>query len=308
MQHTIRYMERRGIDITKWDECIRTASNSLVYGFSWWLDAMSKNWGALVLNDYEAVMPLTWKKKYGFYYLHQPWFTASLGLFSKPAISQDLAVFLQAIPAHFRFWDIDVHETNTLNPPGIKGLQVHERKNMLLKLSDGYNMAENEYSRLAKRKLRLAAGHNLLVNDRYPVRDAIHFYKHYYGDRHPAITTNDYQNLITACEKALAENHATCYAAQQDEKTKAVFIVLKDDHFFYSLLGGSTPEGQQLGAFYFLTDAAISDAANAGCNFRFEGSDIEGISFFNSQFGPEEIKYYHLKLNKLPFFAKVFKQ
>jgi len=44
---------------------------------------MADQWDALVLNDYEAVMPLTWNKKYGIHYLFQPFFCASLGVFAK---------------------------------------------------------------------------------------------------------------------------------------------------------------------------------------------------------------------------------
>ena len=49
----------------KWDNCITNAPNGLIYGYSFYLDHMAKQWDALVLNDYEAVMPLTWNKKYG---------------------------------------------------------------------------------------------------------------------------------------------------------------------------------------------------------------------------------------------------
>ena len=34
-------------------------------------------WDALVLDDYAAVMPLTWRRKYGTRYLYQPAFTTA---------------------------------------------------------------------------------------------------------------------------------------------------------------------------------------------------------------------------------------
>ena len=60
----IRYLSQAQIDKKKWDECIDRADNGLIYPYSFYLDALSKNWDALVLNDYEAIMPLTWNKKY----------------------------------------------------------------------------------------------------------------------------------------------------------------------------------------------------------------------------------------------------
>ena len=66
MNH-IRYIQHEEIDKAKWDSCIANAGNSLIYGYTWWLDNISPGWHALVLNDYDAVMPLTWRKKYGFF-------------------------------------------------------------------------------------------------------------------------------------------------------------------------------------------------------------------------------------------------
>ena len=59
----IKYLQHKEIDKAKWDACIEQAPNGLIYSYSWYLDAMSKHWDALVLKDYEAVMPLTWNKK-----------------------------------------------------------------------------------------------------------------------------------------------------------------------------------------------------------------------------------------------------
>ncbi|WP_315816464.1 hypothetical protein [Paraflavitalea speifideaquila] len=56
----------------KWDRCIADAPNGLIYGYSFYLDKMADNWDGLVLNNYEAVMPLPWKKKWGIYYLAHP--------------------------------------------------------------------------------------------------------------------------------------------------------------------------------------------------------------------------------------------
>ena len=81
----IQYLQQQQVDKIKWDQCIGNAANGLVYAYSFYLDAMAKHWDALVLGDYEAVMPLTWNKKYGVQYLYQPPFAAALGVFGKQA-------------------------------------------------------------------------------------------------------------------------------------------------------------------------------------------------------------------------------
>src|SRR5436190_22577275 len=94
----IQYLVNTGIEKTKWDRCMDNAVNGLVYGYSFYLDAMADNWDALVMGDYEAVMPLTWKKKYGIHYLCQPFLTPQLGIFSSTINAVMLENFLRSIP------------------------------------------------------------------------------------------------------------------------------------------------------------------------------------------------------------------
>ena len=99
----IKCVTYQQIDKQKWDGCIDKAVNGLVYAYSFYLDEIADNWDALILNDYEAVMPLTWRKKYGIHYLYQPFFCASLGIFTEQKIADELtAKFLQAVPANER--------------------------------------------------------------------------------------------------------------------------------------------------------------------------------------------------------------
>ena len=71
----IRYIRRKEIDIAKYDACIETAINARIYAYSWYLDIVADNWDILVLNDYEAVMPLPWRSKYFIKYVYPPAWT-----------------------------------------------------------------------------------------------------------------------------------------------------------------------------------------------------------------------------------------
>ena len=59
----ISYQTHLELDFDKWDTCIAQAEHSLIYGFSWYLDAICDDWDGLVMNDYEAVFPLPKRKK-----------------------------------------------------------------------------------------------------------------------------------------------------------------------------------------------------------------------------------------------------
>ena len=304
----ISYLPQANIDKQKWDRCIDAAPNALIYAYSFYLDGMSKNWDALILNDYEIVMPLTWNKKYGVYYLYQPFFTKALGIFGN--ISDEIVnVFLHAIPKHFKYLDIDFKEY-IINPSKLtlQNLQLKQRDNFLLDLNKKYEEIYGGYKRLAVRMLKKAAAHNVEVLKNRNVTEVIEFYQKYYSKKHPEIKFNDYKRLTAACNIASGKTQAATYVAEINGQVVAVYLVLKDDKFIYSLIGGSNKSGKDCGAFYLLTDAAIKDHAGTNRTFRFEGSDKKGIAFFNMQFNPLPINYYHLTLNKLPWPIKFFKK
>lgn len=307
MPSAIQYLKRSEIDDQRWDSCVRKATNGLAYAHTWWLDNMSPGWNALVTGDYDAIMPLTSKKKYGVHYLYQPWFTANLGVFFGEAGTGFTSDFLRAIPAFYKWWEIDLNENNFFTPDGLPKLEIRYRKNMLVAANKGYAAIFDNYSRLAKRKLNRAAENKLLIDTNYPPASAIEFYRQHYQQQHPGTTSHDYEQLVEACTQAERQQQLCCFGITRQQEVLAVYIVLKDLRYCYSLLGGSSPQGKTMGAFYLATDAALQTAAANGLQFRFEGSDIPGIAYFNRQFGANEITYPHLKMNGLPSIIKLFK-
>ena len=304
MNH-IRYIQHNDIDKQKWDSCIEIAGNSLIYGYTWWLDTISPGWHALVLNDYEAVMPLTWRKKYGIYYLYQPFCTAALGMFYKPRINVAAQDFFYAIPTMYKYWDIDVNDCNQVAD---KSINAFERVNQMLALEGNYDEVRKGYSRLAKRKLNKAGANNLVLVTGCEPKIIIDLYRKEYHNQHSA-GLEEYGALTRCCDVALGKNMAETYLAQSSAgDIVSFYITLKDDNFVYSLLGGSAAIGKQTGGFYFLTDAAIRSNCKLNKTFRFEGSDNKGIHFFNNQFGAYSKTYLHIQHNKLPFPFSVFKK
>jgi len=303
----IRYLERNEIDTVKWDRCIQESPIGLMYARSFYLDAMAENWTALVAGDYEYVMPLTWKKKAGFKYLYQPYFTKSLGVFGNTRHSIDIATFLNAIPDIYKYWDIDLNENNFVSGV-IHKLHQRARRNYLLSLAKDYEHIRQEYKRLANRMTKKAIeGQVQIARGESPVL-IIELYQRDYANRHKKISASIYERLKECSKYAFDNNLAETYLARsQSGEILAYYMILKDKRFIYSLLGGSTKEGKQHGAFYLLTDAIIRDHAGSDKIFRFEGSDIPGISFFDNLFGPKSISYQHVVMNKLPFFIRFFK-
>ena len=301
----IQYLSHKEIDKTKWDACITQASNGLIYAYSFYLNAMAKHWDALILNDYEAVIPLTWNKKYGFYYLYQPAFTASLGVFGKNLNKELIDDFIRTIPSKFKLIEISLNAGNIITDSNTFSLL---RSNYILHLNRSYEELYNAYRDNHKRNINKAIQLGCRVSKEIPVDEIIQLNKeqlqHIDGAK-----PEDYSNFKNLYEFLKNRGHAKTYAIV-DPKNK----VLASAVFFFShnrayyIMVGNHPDGKTLGASHALIDAFIKDHAGKDLILDFEGSDIRNLAFFYSSFGATEEIYPALKINRLPWYVRLLKK
>jgi len=301
----IKYFQHNEIDKAKWDACISSASNGLIYSYSYYLDAMAKHWDALVLNDYEAVMPLTWNKKYGFYYLYQPAFTASLGVFGKNLTKDVIDNFVSMIPSKFKLVEISLNSGNIVDEP--KSFS-QLRSNYILHLNRSYEQLYKAYRDNHKRNITKAFQLGCSVSKKGSVDEIIQLNKEQL--RHiDGTKPEDYPNFKKLYELLKSRKQAEAYAII-DPKNK----ILASAVFFFShnrayyIMVGNHPDGKTIGASHALIDAFIKDHADQNLILDFEGSDIRNLAFFYCGFGATEEIYPALKLNKLPWYIRLLKK
>ena len=301
----IQYVPYKQIDKLKWDGCIDTASNGLVYAYSFYLDAMAKHWDALVLNDYEAVMPLVWNKKYGTYYLYQPFFTAALGVFGNAISPALLTDFLQAIPAKFKYWDIYLNYANRLQ---LTSYILYKRVNYVLPLNEAYERIYAGFRDNIKRNIKKSAQLNCIIKKDITIEEVINLAQEQSRQFSPA-TDDDYQYFKQLYHHLYQQQKAITYGvyAPGGQLLASCAFLLSHDRAYYILVGNH-PNGKTFGASHALIAAFIKDNAGKDLLLDFEGSDIPSLAFFYSSFGAREERYAGLKLNKLPFWMKWFKQ
>jgi hypothetical protein len=301
-QNQIQYLTNEQIDKSKWDACIDTAPNGLIYAYSFYLDAMAKNWDALVLGDYEAVMPLTWNKKYGFYYLYQPAFTASLGVFGKDLNEQLIGAFIKAIPVKFKLVEILLNSSNISNP------ENELRSNYYLPLHQPYTEISNVYRENHSRNIKKAYQLGCSIKKNIPADDVININREQMNGP-GSLKENDYKNFKKVFTQLKERNQAETYSINNESNT-----ILASCVFFYShnrayyILVGNTVEGKTTGASHALIDAFIKDNAGKNLILDFEGSYIANLAMFYKGFGAIEEKYRFLKINRLPLYLKWLKQ
>ena len=304
-QNQIQYLTHQQIDKIKWDQCIHNAPNGLIYAYSFYLDTMAKHWDALVLNDYELVMPLTWNKKFGITYLYQPPFTAALGLFGKKITEDQLQHFIDEVQSRFRFIEIALNPRNILSTPSSF---IQLRSNYILNLNETYNDLVSGYRENHLRNIRKTFSSGCTFKKDIAVEEIIRISREQTGHAHN-IAETDYENIKNLFYLLKNRHQAETYAIiDQQNKIMASCVFFYSHNRAYYILVGNTPDGKTIGASHALIDTFIKDNAGKQLILDFEGSDIPNLAFFYSGFGAKEEQYPYLKINQLPFFLKWFKK
>ncbi len=301
---SIQYIVHKDIDLAKWDACISQSSNGLVYACSYYLETMAANWDALILNDYEAVMPLTWNKKFGVYYLYQPFITAQLGLFGNNINAELLDAFLKAIPGKFRYWDIYLNHDNIFES---SEFSLYLRSNYILNLNRPYKEICQGYRENIRRNIKKAENTGCKVIKAFNVEQVIELavmqMREY--DKKSIDNTERFRKLYSILS---SKNMATTYGISLNNQLLASAVFFFSHNRAYYILVGNHPNGKKLGASHALIDAFIKDNAGQDMLLDFEGSDIRNLAFFYESFGAVKEKFTGIKNNKLPFYLKWLKQ
>lgn len=117
----IRYLSDSQIDKQKWDACINNSINGLVYAYSWYLDSCTDRWDALVLGNYEAVMPIPLVRRRGKWKIHSMLISAQLGIFANKIPDETTVLsFLNELSKRYKRWSLPF---NLLNPEHISGYE-----------------------------------------------------------------------------------------------------------------------------------------------------------------------------------------
>jgi len=305
MQDKINFIPFKNINFEKWDNVLQISDNAFIYATSPYLNAMCEQWDALVMNDYEYIMPLPSRNKYSISYIYLPAFTQQLGIFSNKDITPSVVdAFISAIPQKFKYCELNLNHTNTTNV-----YTPLQRKNYLLRLSLPYQQLQDNYSRSAKRNINKAKEEGISIKEHVSVNEIIEMHRKRFKDK-VGVTAGDYLKFGSLTDVFLLKKQCYTFGAyNKDNELIAGSIYLLYKQRLTFILNGNSPESLQCGATHLLKDYVIEKFSASGLVLDFEGSDSPNFSRFYEQFGAKEIEYYpFLVLNRLPFFLKWLKR
>lgn len=303
----IRRLKRSEIDIEKWDRCVRESGTGEVFYLHWYLDTCADIWEGLVQNDYDAVMPLAPKSRFGVSYLYQPFFTRHFGVISKvetdPVQQQ---CFIDAVPALYRYWDLCLPpHHHAFAPDAI----TSDKKYQHLPLNREYAELRSQYHENCNRNLAKAARAGLTVEEGLETEMLVQAFRR---EREKAIEEfgpEHYQLLLKLMNEAKRNTDTFSIAVRdnQGQLLAGAFFIL-DCHRLLYLKGFSSMAGRKCGAMHYLFDSMIRRFSSRSLVLDFGGSSIPSIARFFHGFGSSDCIYLRHQVNRLPRLLRWFKR
>ena len=304
----IRFLKNNQVDKQRWDECIERCPHGLIYSTSVYLDCMCPGWHAMVHEDYDWVMPLTSKTKFGISYLYQPPFTQQSGVFSKdPSVTIPWAEVLSLVAKKYKFWQYNFH----YGTPDIfdESFNIKTATNFLLPLQQEYESIRQSYANDLLRNLEKSNKQQLIYASQHNTKLAIDTYITNYAERMPHVSKNDYSRFKTLVSILQKEGNVECRQVVNDrQELLAIALLLKDNRRLYNLMNSTTEKGRKIAANHFLMDAIIKEFEGQELILDFEGSDLPGVKTFYQNFGATNQPYYMVTYNHLPWPIKLLKR
>jgi hypothetical protein len=292
----VQHLTRSQIDTEAWDNCISKSPNGLIYGRAYFLDALADHWDALVLGDYEVVMPLPWRKKWGIRYVYQVPFLQRLGLYGQQVDAVTKDQFYQKASSIFKFIN---YKTDSLANNDVKAFV--DCTNFIIPLHSPYSLLQGKFSAECKKNIRKSESRGCVITDKSSAKQVINFFKKAYGHFYSYYSEDVYSKLEKLIELGQANNFCQTYAVLDSEQqvvfTAALFF---DEKRIYYSVGAPNEKGRQMRAPYFFINEVLKQYAEQNLVFDFEGSDIPTVASFYSKFGPVTEQYFDILINKLP--------
>lgn len=281
----IRFLTYSEIDFEKYEARLNSSAQKKYSAGKFFLDIVAnKQWSLLVLDDYEAVMPIFFVKKIGVKIVLMPKLCQQLGVFSaidQPEINELFLRYLQDnfLVSYYAFNDCNRFKT-----------RLHYRKNYIIPKNTYERVYEN-YSPKRKKKIITAralpasvvklsfAEVRDFISENFPMkargkekREFLDFFKN--------ISDAGMLDFFAFSFEDRIINLVGIY----DDKETAVLLLNVNDRDFIKKSGSSV-----------LIDSVLNNCISTRC-FDFEGSSIPAVEEFFRGFRPV-LKCYHIVQN-----------
>ncbi len=284
-------LDRSEIDVQKWNAVVSNTPYHSPYALSWYLDAATdKKWKALIRNDYELIMPLPYKSRFGLKQIYQPPLSQQLGIFGQSLDNKDIKACLESIPWYFQ--PIVIPMNANIPPLRVAGWNISPKTNYTLHLNKSYKTIRAGYSKGFKSHINKNKP-KLIVEKFYDLENMQNNFENGIGKR---IGLSKRQMRIGYEILKTALDHRNAFMLQVSSSNGqwlAQIYCLQTPNRIVKVRAISNNEGKKSCAMHVGIDHIIEKYSGRDIIFDFEGSSIPGVASFFRGFGPDS-KPYHL--------------
>ncbi len=292
----IKLIQRKEIDDERWNSIIAASRHETIYPYTWYMDACADQWSGFVWGDYEFVMPFAFRKKYTFKYLYQPFYNQQLGVFSDKLIDNEIVeVFLKFLISNFKIGEYAFNSGNILGEEN--GIDIINRNNYELDLSDTFEEISKGYSTNTKRNIKKAAREEMKFSDRISVDELIKLKSQ---NNHEHRSKSHYKRVSDFLNEIIARDKAVIYGIKNGEHILAASLFAFSETRAIYLYSVSSVQGKEKSAMFQLIDTFIRLHAKEKLILDFEGSAISSIARFFAGFGGKPQIYQRVKFESIP--------
>ncbi len=277
----IRKVKYSDIDFDKYQICIEKSIQRNAYADKSILDHLCENWEILIFGDYDFVMPIPLKRKYGFQFVLMPLFCQQLGVFGSEIDVKIERKFLKFLYKHYR---IVYYAFNFQN--GF-GENLVNRKNYFIDKKP-YAFLRKGYFKGRKSTVKVA---QYLTYKEVQLDENSEFIKNNFKG---LTKKNDLEKFLNYLRFLDEKKSLKLFASFKEEQMTNLAIIISTENRF-SLLGLVNDNAYKTdnGA-SFLIDRILKENIEY-TSFDFMGSTIRGIEVFFKSFGSDLQEYAVIK-------------
>ncbi len=250
------------------------------YAQYWYLEIVSKGkWDVLVYDDYKAVFPLPWNRKYIlFRQIYQPAFCQQLGWFGNADVVKKAytSTWVKIIKQYFPKGYL---QTNYIDVP------YKKRLNLILNLNQSFEAIRKKYSSSVRKNIRK---HYVNIKES---KDIKKLYEFYHKNLSKKFTPPPRSVALALFQQAIELNQGFILSAFEQENMVASVFFLRTPSRIIFLFGSSNQQGRKTYAMHTILNFVFERYSNSDITFDFEGSELSGVKAFFKSFGAVEQPY-----------------
>ncbi|GAB2585620.1 GNAT family N-acetyltransferase [Spirosoma areae] len=311
----LKIIPRHQLDATAWDACVAASPHRIVYGYSWYLDALlpapSWKWIGLVLTNevgqYQGVMPISLRRKrivgISKWVVHQPFFCQFLGIFSRGE-PLDPTPFFELLMNRFRYSSV----VCTRQPPDnlLDFSSVSAKTTHILDLDADYESISRNYTRDRQLNLRRGFAANWIVVDSTDPEPLLRLFRENHADAIDGGVADWAYDLFRNVVNALTQRRlVTLRYALRDGGIEAGALFVKEGNRLIYLFNAASETGRRGNARTLLIDQMIRDHAGSPLIFDFESPEKSSVRDFYKSFGATEEPFWVMRWNRLSLIERI---